>query len=84
MYQGLPIHVSHTYSEPVTDHSGIAITSEPAKLKWKKDEQIEALILEAEQTAVKLIGDTESCLLQTDVYGSRYIKEIGTHSRELD
>lgn len=30
----------------------------------------------AEKTAADLINDTESCLLQTDIYGSRFIKEV--------
>jgi carnitine O-acetyltransferase len=34
----------------------------------------------ARQTALALIEDTESCLLQTDVYGSRYMKEVAKTS----
>ena len=38
------------------------------------------LIEEAKSTALDLIKDTESCLFQTDIYGSRYMKEVAKAS----
>ncbi|KAJ3138195.1 hypothetical protein HK100_012876 [Physocladia obscura] len=47
----------------------------PRKLHWVVDTEIEKLIQEASNTATALIKDTKSCLLQTDIYGSQFIKE---------
>ena len=59
------------------DESNVQINIPPVKLEWKVDPEIENLILKAENEAGALINDTHSLLLQTDVYGGRYIKEIG-------
>ncbi|KAI8925851.1 Choline/Carnitine o-acyltransferase-domain-containing protein [Entophlyctis helioformis] len=52
----------------------------PTKLKWVVDDQVEALLADARKTIKDLIDDTESCLLQTDVYGGRFIKEVAKSS----
>eukprot|EP00842_Homolaphlyctis_polyrhiza_P006421 jgi/Hompol1/6780/HPOL_005099-RA len=52
----------------------------PVKLKWVIDSEIQDLMTEAERTAIALIKDTESVILQTDLYGSRYIKEVAKTS----
>ena len=52
---------------------------EPKALKWQIGNSIKEVIVKAQKEARDLIADTESCLLQTDVYGSRFIKEIGVH-----
>jgi hypothetical protein len=49
----------------------------PTKLIWKVDENTTALMKEAETKAKELCDNTKSVLLQTDVYGHRYIKEVG-------
>ncbi|KAJ3026499.1 UNVERIFIED_CONTAM: hypothetical protein HDU68_005535 [Siphonaria sp. JEL0065] len=53
--------------------SNIAIPG-PQKLHWTVDKEVEGYMKEAEATAASLIQDTYSCLLQTDIYGSQYIK----------
>ena len=65
-------------SEPVADPGDSVQTKldYPKKLIWEVNEKIIGLIAEAQETAVALINDTESCLLQTDIYGYRYIKEV--------
>ncbi|KAI9104685.1 acyltransferase ChoActase/COT/CPT [Phlyctochytrium arcticum] len=52
----------------------------PLKLKWVVDEEVETLMKTARKTAGALIRDTQSCLLQTDIYGSRYMKEVAKAS----
>ncbi|KAJ3313799.1 hypothetical protein HDU76_002555 [Blyttiomyces sp. JEL0837] len=47
----------------------------PTKLKWVVDSQVSKLIQEAEATAKALIEDTDSVLLQTKIYGGKYIKD---------
>jgi carnitine O-acetyltransferase len=44
------------------------------------NEKVNELIDTAQKTAVALINDTESCLLQTDIYGSRFMKEVAKTS----
>jgi hypothetical protein len=46
-------------------------------LKWVVDDQVTALMKEAEKTAKDLIDDTQSILLQSNIYGSKFIKEVG-------
>nr|KAJ3423289.1 hypothetical protein HK105_006666 [Polyrhizophydium stewartii] len=69
--------------EPAVDPEG-AVASPPlpvpTKLEWVVDSEVEQLISKAEATAKALIDDTESCLLQTKVYGSRYMKEVAKTS----
>ncbi|KAJ2993166.1 hypothetical protein HDV02_002606 [Globomyces sp. JEL0801] len=48
----------------------------PAKLNWHVEKPVGDYIKKSAATAKALIEDTESCLLQTDVYGSRYMKEV--------
>ncbi|KAJ3013907.1 hypothetical protein HKX48_005443 [Thoreauomyces humboldtii] len=69
-------------SEPAVDPSDAEGAGLPApqKLKWKVNDEIKALMKQAQGTASALIEDTESCLLQTDIYGSRYIKEVAKAS----
>lgn len=62
-------------SDPENSINGKKLKS-PERLIWKVDEQVTKHIQEASSTALALIKDTESCLLQTDLYGSRYIKEV--------
>jgi carnitine O-acetyltransferase len=50
---------------------------EPKALQWQIGSSVKQVLAKAQQEARKLIADTESCLLQTDVYGSRFIKEVG-------
>jgi carnitine O-acetyltransferase len=40
------------------------------------NDQVQTLMDKARRTAGSLIKDTESCLFQTDIYGSRFIKEV--------
>ncbi|KAI9012971.1 acyltransferase ChoActase/COT/CPT [Gaertneriomyces semiglobifer] len=65
-------------TEPAVDppnSDGPALPA-PQRLEWVVDEEVTALVREAETTAKALIKDTQSCLLQTDIYGARYIKEV--------
>jgi carnitine O-acetyltransferase len=52
----------------------------PIKLTWTINDVVSKCLDEAGEVAQKLIDDTESCLLQTDIYGSRFIKEVGKRS----
>ncbi|KAJ3296830.1 hypothetical protein HDU79_005622 [Rhizoclosmatium sp. JEL0117] len=54
--------------------------SAPEKLSWSVDKEVESVLKEAEETAAALIQDTNSCLLQTDVYGSDFIKKAARAS----
>ncbi|KAI8585099.1 acyltransferase ChoActase/COT/CPT [Geranomyces variabilis] len=68
-------------NEPAVDPTvpeGTESTALPApeKLVWTVPDTVKDLMKEAQNTASDLINDTESCLLQTDIYGSRYIKEV--------
>ncbi len=68
-------------NEPVQDEAnGVSSLPNPTKLTWKVTDDIKNLLLKQENTAKLLIADTESCLLQTDVYGSRFIKEVAKAS----
>jgi hypothetical protein len=60
------------------DDSTTEIPIPPVKLEWNVDPEIEQMILKAENDAGALIHDTNSVLLQTNVYGGRFIKEVGT------
>ncbi|KAI8918627.1 acyltransferase ChoActase/COT/CPT [Powellomyces hirtus] len=68
--------------EPAVDPANVEGTGLPApqKIKWTINDTVKSLMAEARKTASALIEDTESCLLQTDIYGSRYIKEIAKSS----
>ncbi|KAI8914641.1 acyltransferase ChoActase/COT/CPT [Gorgonomyces haynaldii] len=67
-------------NEPAVDPQGAKAVrlSAPKKLNWKIDASIEDHMKEARKTAIALIQDTDSCLLQTEIYGSRYIKEVAS------
>jgi carnitine O-acetyltransferase len=67
------INISEPAVNPLGAKDGLDL---PTKLVWDIDEDIEKHIAVAEKTALELINDTESCLIQTDLYGSRFIKEI--------
>ncbi|KAI8805662.1 acyltransferase ChoActase/COT/CPT [Cladochytrium replicatum] len=54
--------------------------SAPQKLLWDVDGKIKSFIATAQKQATALINDTDSVLLQTDVYGGKYIKEIAKAS----
>ncbi|TPX69357.1 hypothetical protein CcCBS67573_g06884 [Chytriomyces confervae] len=70
-------------AEPAANPSG-AVSADavapPKKLNWQVDSEVETLMAEAEKTAGALIADTFSVLLQTDVYGSNYIKDVAKAS----
>lgn len=53
---------------------------EPVELNWTVDKIVSNCIEEAKKSCVNLINDTQSCLLQTQIYGSRYIKEVAKTS----
>ncbi len=57
---------------------GVSGLPDPTPLEFNVTEEVKTCINEAQETAQALINDTVSCLHQTDVYGSRYIKEVGT------
>jgi carnitine O-acetyltransferase len=59
------------------DESTTEISIPPVKLEWNVDPEVEKMILKAENDAGALIHDTHSVLLQTEVYGGRFIKEVG-------
>ncbi|KAI8622489.1 acyltransferase ChoActase/COT/CPT [Chytriomyces sp. MP71] len=70
-------------AEPVSsreDSVGATAVAAPQKLKWIVDSEVEKLIDEAQSTASALIADTFSVLLQTNIYGSKYIKDIAKAS----
>ncbi|KAI9345268.1 acyltransferase ChoActase/COT/CPT [Obelidium mucronatum] len=52
----------------------------PQKLHWTVDQETTSHMKEAEVTAASLIQDTFSCLLQTEVYGSQFIKTVAKAS----
>lgn len=52
----------------------------PTQLDWTTDPSIHRLIQKSKKTAKDLIQATESCLLHTDIYGSRFIKEVAATS----
>ncbi|KAI8807159.1 acyltransferase ChoActase/COT/CPT [Cladochytrium replicatum] len=52
----------------------------PQKLEWDVDGKIDSFIATAQKQATALINDTDSVLLQTDIYGGKYIKEIAKAS----
>ncbi|KAJ3272524.1 hypothetical protein HDV01_005475 [Terramyces sp. JEL0728] len=52
----------------------------PQRLEWVVDDSVNSLIEKARGVAQALIDDTESTLLQTDYYGSRFMKEIAKTS----
>ncbi|KAJ3309967.1 hypothetical protein HDV04_005469 [Boothiomyces sp. JEL0838] len=52
----------------------------PQRLDWVVDDSVNALIEKARGVAQALIDDTESTLLQTDYYGSRFMKEVAKTS----
>ncbi|KAJ3150271.1 hypothetical protein HDU86_006662 [Geranomyces michiganensis] len=62
--------------DPAISEADITSLPAPEKLVWTINDNIKTLMKEALTTASDLINDTESCLLQTDIYGSRYIKEV--------
>lgn len=67
------------FSEPAVNpkHASKTPIQAPSKLLWDVDEEATDLMKEAEATAKRLCDNTRSVLLQTDVYGYRYIKEVG-------
>ncbi|KAI8820843.1 acyltransferase ChoActase/COT/CPT [Fimicolochytrium jonesii] len=69
-------------NEPAVDPPNSEGTSlpPPQKLKWVINDELQTLLDKARAEGKALIDDTESCLLQTDVYGARYIKEVGQAS----
>ncbi|KAJ3336427.1 hypothetical protein HDU91_001785 [Kappamyces sp. JEL0680] len=52
----------------------------PTRLEWKTDAYTNERLADARKVSRELIDDTESCLLQTDIYGSRYMKEVAKTS----
>ncbi|KAJ3197413.1 hypothetical protein HK101_003839 [Irineochytrium annulatum] len=66
-------------NEPAADPKEVVDDQLPAptKLQWKINDKIKALMANAEKTAQDLIDDTESLLLQTDLYGGQFIKDTG-------
>ncbi|KAJ3350861.1 hypothetical protein HDU83_009389 [Entophlyctis luteolus] len=52
----------------------------PQKLQWTVDAKVNELINQASGTAGSLIADTASYLLQTDVYGSQFVKDVAKAS----
>ncbi len=50
---------------------------EPEKLTWNVNPEILSHVHTAASQAKKLITETSSCLLHSNVYGTRYIKEVG-------
>ncbi|KND04986.1 uncharacterized protein SPPG_00670 [Spizellomyces punctatus DAOM BR117] len=69
-------------NEPAVDPANVESSAlpTPKKLQWVVDDEVTKLMDDAQKTAQELIDDTESCLLQTDIYGSRYIKEVAKAS----
>ncbi|KAJ3089589.1 hypothetical protein HK102_005995 [Quaeritorhiza haematococci] len=66
-------------NEPATDADLPTDSSPPLaprKLRWTVDGTILDLLQKAEKEAKAVIKSTESILLQTDIYGSRYMKEV--------
>jgi carnitine O-acetyltransferase len=69
-------------NEPATDpvNAKDEPLAYPEKLIWTSNEQVQKILDTAQQQARDLINNTESCLFQTDIYGSRFIKEIAKAS----
>ncbi len=69
-------------SEPAVDPESISKEKldAPQQLEWEIDSTVTECIKASQKTAKALIKDTESCLLQTDLYGSRYMKEVAKTS----
>lgn len=69
-------------SEPAVDPKVVSTKKlqPPKKLEWVVDATIKEYISNAQSVAKALISDTESCLLQTDIYGARYMKEVAKTS----
>jgi hypothetical protein len=72
-------------SEPATDPADArGVLPAPEKLEWVLDgpvsirRKVQLLISEAQKKANSLISNVDSCLLQTDIYGARFMKEVGT------
>ncbi|KAJ3293426.1 hypothetical protein HK104_004461 [Borealophlyctis nickersoniae] len=65
-------------SEPAVSPPGASEERlpEPVKLSWVVDSEVESLIKEAGETAQELINDTHGIIFHTDIYGTRYFKEV--------
>ena len=66
-------------SEPAKDPINARNISlpKPVKLHWIIDAEVEALMSDAQKTAQALIDDTDSVLLHSAIYGSKFIKDVG-------
>jgi carnitine O-acetyltransferase len=53
---------------------------EPVELVFTTNKETRGYVSEAQKVAQELIDSTESCLLQTDIYGSRFMKEVAATS----
>ncbi|KAJ3073133.1 Carnitine O-acetyltransferase mitochondrial [Podochytrium sp. JEL0797] len=53
-----------------------ALFPQPVKLKWEVDSEIEAAISAAESKVVSLARSTESVMMQSEIFGERYINQI--------
>ncbi|XJO77038.1 hypothetical protein BDV3_001681 [Batrachochytrium dendrobatidis] len=72
--------VSH---EPATDPVNANTTTQlpaPQRLDWTIDDEIQQCISTEIQLAKTMSASIDSCLLHTDVYGSRFIKEVAKTS----
>ncbi|KAH6589944.1 hypothetical protein BASA50_009647 [Batrachochytrium salamandrivorans] len=68
--------VSH---EPAVDPKGAVASpplSAPQKLIWTTDKSVIQQIADAKNSVKLLAESVESCLLHTDIYGFRFIKEV--------
>ena len=52
----------------------------PVELQFQTNKETRSYVTKAKAVAQELIDSTQSCLLQTDIYGSRFMKEVATTS----
>ncbi|KAJ3333323.1 hypothetical protein HDU76_009295, partial [Blyttiomyces sp. JEL0837] len=72
-------------NEPVEDPASFVASPPmplPTKLKWVVDEELQKAVQKAQKTGSTLAQDIDSVLLESKVYGERYIREVAKSNPE--